>query len=89
MQLLWLYESIMPLILFLENRVETQKLLYFIYSNFVGSQWRDAWLPLCGRLAAFMSAGVSLAVDCDGWQQFVRGWSAGGPCDGVLVVVPA
>ena len=55
----------------------------------MGSQWRDAWLALCGRLAAFMSAGVSLAVDCDGWQQFVHCWSAGGTCDVVLVVVPA
>ena len=44
---------------------------------------------LCGRLAAFMSAGVSLAVDCDGWQQFVCSWSAGGACDVVLVVIPA
>ena len=55
----------------------------------MGSQWRDAWLALCGRLAAFMSAGVSLAVDFDGWQQFVHCWSARGRCDVVLVVIPA
>ena len=55
----------------------------------MSSQWRDAWLALLGHLAAFMSAGVSLAVDCDGWQQFVHSWSAGGTCDVVLVVVPA
>ena len=55
----------------------------------MGSQWRDAWLALCLHLAAFMSAGVYLAIDCDGWQQFVHGWSAWGTCDVVLVVIPA
>ena len=50
----------------------------------MGSQLRDAWLVHCGHLA-----GVSLAVDCNGWQQFVHDWSAGGASDVVLVVIPA
>ena len=47
-------------------------------------------LVLCGHTAVFMSAGVSLAVDCGGWVSAVCVrlvyW---GPCDVMLGIVPA
>ena len=61
-------------------------MFYFLYSNFLGSQWRDAGLCFVGTLSFSCLLGflrrLIVAVE---WLRFLRGWSAVGICDVVLV----
>ena len=92
LQLLWLFESIMFLILFLENRVEIklQVCLISFILIFLGSQWGDAGLCSVGTLPlSCLPRFLRRLIVAVGWLRFVHCWPAGGTCDVVLMVVPA